>query len=71
MKRASYRAGVAWIAEETHRCVRPGGDLFHPLDAMTDSGRVAVDLVAALFGVDPERVAGDVVRAKYWGEVKA
>ncbi len=62
MKRASYRISVRWIA-----CNVPGKPAspyhrWYPLDALTDSGRVAVDLVAALFGVSAERAAGDMAR---------
>ena len=52
-KRASYRQGVAWIAEEDEPSV-------------TDSEQVAdmisVSLLADLFAKDAEKVAADVVR---------
>lgn len=55
MRRASYRAGVAWIAANDE-----------PLE--TDAGVVAdlisVLLLADLFGVDPSRVAADVLRKR-------
>jgi hypothetical protein len=65
MKRASYRAGVAWIARNVPSKWEDPYNQTHPLESLTDSGRVAVGLVAELFGVSAERVAGDVLRE--WG----
>lgn len=55
MKRASYREGVKWIAENDE-----------PLDRDPESiaGLISVLLLADLFGVEPERVAKDVLRAR-------
>lgn len=53
MKRASYRHGVAWIA---------GND--EPGETNIDAIRsqISVLMLADLFGIEPERVAKDVLR---------
>lgn len=53
MKRASYRAGVEHIALN---------DDPTELDESVVSATLTVGLLADLFGVDPERVAKDVIR---------
>jgi hypothetical protein len=64
MRRASYRVGFRWIAADG-RAVEAGAvDPYHPLDSLTPAGRVAVELLAALFGVERERVAADVMRVR-------
>lgn len=55
MRRASYRAGIAWIAANDE----PGD-----LEAASVGDSVSVLLLADLFHVDPARVARDVVRAR-------
>lgn len=67
MKRASYRAGVAWIARNvTTTVVAATPDLLlHPMAAFDDAGCIAVGLLAELFDRDPLDVAGDVLRE--WG----
>ena len=55
MRRASYRDGVFWIAwndEPTDR------------DADAIAGYISTLLLADLFGVDPYRVANDVLRLR-------
>ena len=52
MRRASYRAAVAWIAENDE-----AGD-----DTVEIAEMISTLLVADIFGVTPERVASDVVR---------
>lgn len=56
MKRASYRAGVEWIALEDDP---DAGD-----DVDNIEGCISVCLLADLFGIDPHRVAVDVARAR-------
>ena len=55
MKRASYRVGVYWIAINDE-----------PLDGDPASvaGYISTLLLADLFGVDPQRVAKDVLRQR-------
>lgn len=55
-KRASYRAGIAWIALNDD----PGSIEAFQLDTL--SGLISVCLLADLFGVDSERVARDVIK---------
>lgn len=55
MKRAGYREAVAWIAWNDEGAERE-------LDVIADS--VTVCLVADLFGLEPERVARDVLRKR-------
>lgn len=52
-KRASYRYGVAWIAENDEPNI---------LDADQVVGYISTLLLADLFGKDPDRVAADIVR---------
>jgi hypothetical protein len=56
MKRASYRAGVAWIAENESA---GSADALVPDQV---AYLVPSLLLADLFGVEPERVGRDVVR---------
>ena len=56
MKRASYRLAVEWVALND----AAGDD--DPPEIL--SGLVTVGLVADLFGVDPARVARDVIRVR-------
>ena len=65
MKRASYRHGIAWIAEN---------DEPEDFDECVVARQISVVLVADLFDVDPDRVARDVVRfrkrreiIRFWG----
>jgi len=58
MKRASYRHAVAWIAEVDNAGASDA------CDAEIVHGYITVGLVADLFGVEQERVARDVVRAR-------
>lgn len=51
--RASYRYGVEWLALNDETAER---------DAETIAGFVTTALLADLFGKDPLRVAGDVLR---------
>jgi len=55
VKRASYRIGVAWIAQNDE-----------PLDRDPESiaEYISTQLLADLFGVEPARVAADVLRAR-------
>ena len=53
MKRASYREAVAWIAWNDE----PTED-----DEEVVAGSISVILIADIFGVEPARVARDVVR---------
>lgn len=55
MKRPSYRAAVRWIADNDEPAER---------EAETIAGLISVVLVADLFGVEPARVAGDVLKAR-------
>jgi hypothetical protein len=55
MKRASYREGVAWIALN---------DEPTQIDASVIAEMISVTLLADLFGVSPERVAADIVKAR-------
>lgn len=57
MKRASYRHAVEWIASN---------DDVTRMDAAGIAGQISVVLVADIFDVSPERVAGDVVRREPW-----
>jgi hypothetical protein len=53
MKRASYRFAVEWIALN---------DDAVEMDSEEVAASISVALVADLFGVDPEKVAADVIR---------
>jgi mannose/fructose-specific phosphotransferase system component IIA len=55
-KRPSYRAGVAWIAEND------GSGDDERLDANSVADQVTVLLLADLFGAIPSAVAVDIVR---------
>lgn len=55
MKRASYRDGVYWIAMNDE----PGEE-----DQVVIAGFISTLLLADLFGVDPQRVARDVLRLR-------
>jgi hypothetical protein len=55
MKRPGYREAVRWIA---------ANDEPTDLDAFNVAGYLTTVLVADLFGVDAERVAGDVVKLR-------
>lgn len=52
MKRASYWAAVAWIADNDN----PGDD--EPIDAI--AGYMTTLLVADLFGIEADKVATDI-----------
>jgi hypothetical protein len=56
MKRASYREGVAWIAENDD----PGSSDATNLEAV--AGYISTSLLADLFGVGRLKVASDVVK---------
>lgn len=56
MKRASYREGIAWIA------MNDDPDSSDAYDLEQLSGLISVLLLADLFGVDPEKVAKDVIK---------
>lgn len=58
MNRPSYRAAVAWIANNDSPGDSPGDN--DPAEII--AGLVTVCLVADLFGVSNERVAADVIR---------
>jgi len=58
VKRASYREAVQWIASND----APGDD--DALEVEAVRGYISTCLVADLFGVEAERVARDVVRAR-------
>jgi hypothetical protein len=65
MKRASYKHGIAWIAEN---------DEPEDFDEDVVARQISVVLVADLFDVDPDRVACDVVKlrkrreaTRFWG----
>lgn len=55
MKRASYREGVRWIADNDEPTVLDPGEI---------SGFTTSLLLADLFGVEPERVGRDVARLR-------
>ena len=55
MRRASYRAGVEWIAANDE----PLG-----LDPESIAGYISTMLLADLFGVEPARVATDILRKR-------
>lgn len=55
MIRASYRAGVRWIAVNDEPA---------EYDAEVVAALISVLLLADLFGVEPERVARDVLRER-------
>jgi len=57
MKRASYRVGVQWIADNDETFDR--GQTVEDI-----SGYISTLLLADLFGVEPARVAADVVRIR-------
>jgi hypothetical protein len=59
VKRAGYRAGVAWIAVNDEPTDR---------DAESIAGYVSTLLLADLFEIEPARVAADVLRAREKGE---
>jgi len=56
VKRASYRAAIAWIAEFDSA----GDD--NALDPVAVSELITAQLVADIFGVEPAKVGRDVVR---------
>ena len=58
MKRASYRDAVAWIA------YNDGEGDYDARSVAYVQGMISTLLVADLFGVEPERVARDVVRLR-------
>lgn len=53
MKRASYRHGVMWIAENDEPA---------EMNTQAIAGLISVMLLADIFGVEPTRVAEDVAR---------
>ena len=53
MKRASYRSGIAWIAQN---------DEPEELDAYLVAHQISVVLLADLFDVDLEKVGRDVIK---------
>lgn len=55
-KRASYKFGVGWIALNDD----PGSH--DALDVDSVAGYISTALLADLFGLDPERVARDIVK---------
>ncbi len=55
MRRPRYRDGVQWIADNDE-----GGNM----DPESVAGQISTLLLADLFGVEPERVAKDVVKAR-------
>lgn len=55
MKRASYRAGVRWIALNDEPCNLDEEEVAYTISAL---------LLADLFEVEPERVGRDVVRIR-------
>ena len=55
MKRRGYRFGVTWIADN---------DDPSELDPEVVAGFISALLLADLFGVEPERVAADVIKAR-------
>jgi hypothetical protein len=55
MKRASYRAGVYWIAHN---------DDHDPVTEEEITGMISVALLADLFDVPAERIARDVIRER-------
>lgn len=55
MKRASYRDGVAWIANNDE----PGEE-----DPEVIRGFISTLLLADIFGVPEEKVAADIVKAR-------
>jgi hypothetical protein len=62
LKQASYRAGVAWIAENDE----PGDR-----DPSTVAELISTMLLADLFGADPSRVAADVIRYRTKHQIAA
>lgn len=59
MKRASYREAVHWIAVNDD-----GADGADRTNEASIAGYVTTLLIADIFGVEPERVARDVVRVR-------
>lgn len=55
MRRPRYRDGVQWIADN---------DEGRNVDPETVAGQISTLLLADLFGVEPERVAKDVIRIR-------
>lgn len=55
MKRASYRAAVEWIAMNDEPSQTEPRDV---------AGYISTCLIADLFGVEPSRVARDVIRVR-------
>lgn len=55
MKRASYREGVQWIAQN---------DECGEMSAEVMAGMVSVNLLADLFGKEPAEVAAAVIRTR-------
>ena len=62
MKRASYRVGIAWIAEN---------DEPEELDANNVAGYISTGLLADLFGKELDEVAAAVVRYRIKHEASA
>jgi len=60
MKRASYREGVAWIAENDEPAES---------DPETIGSLVSVLLLADLFAVEPERVVADIIKFRKKAEL--
>ena len=58
MKRASYKAAIAWVAEYDS-----AGDA-DSLDPEVVSELITAQLVADLFDVPPEKVGRDIVRLR-------
>jgi len=56
MKRASYRAAIAWIAWNDE----PSDDNPESVSEM-----ISASLIADIFGVDPLRVGSDIVRYRH------
>jgi hypothetical protein len=61
MKRPSYRSAVAWIARNDNAYYD------RPVNSAAEenvAGYISTCLVADLFGIDPKRVAKDVMRLR-------
>lgn len=56
VKRASYKAAIAWVAENDSAADADS------LDPVVVSELITAQLVADIFGVPPEKVGRDVVR---------
>ena len=55
MKRASYKAGIDWIAWNDEQC---------ETDVNVIAYQISVLLLADLFGKKPEKVAADIIRKR-------